>query len=59
MNCSINTGAMVRLSRNKRYLTSQQFRTLKGQILNGRYIDAMRGLDRILRKRDGRRVKSE
>ena len=43
--------AMIELRRNVKYLTRQETRTIKGQILAGDITGAMRGLDRLLRKR--------
>lgn len=41
------------LKRARHHLTPQQYRTIKGQILAGQTIQAMKGLDRLLKKRGG------
>lgn len=48
----IDQAALTRLKHANRYLTPQQFKTLRGQILAGNPDGAMRGLQRII---DGRR----
>lgn len=44
----------VLLERNKRYLTKQQYRTIKGQIKAGDLDGARRGLLRLLEKKNGK-----
>jgi len=39
---------LLRLKRNRRFLTDQEFRTLRGQALSGDIDGASKGLDRIL-----------
>ena len=40
--------AMMALKQGRKYMTRQQIRTVKGQILSGNIIGAMKGLDKIL-----------
>lgn len=40
-------GAVIELKRNKHLLTKQQWRTLKGQIMNGDKKGAIKGLKKI------------
>ena len=42
------SAAMMALKQGRKYMTRQQFRTVKGQILSGNIIGAMKGLDKIL-----------
>lgn len=49
----VSIQALKYLKRARRYMTPQQYRTIKGQILAGQTIQAMKGLDRLLRKRGG------
>ena len=42
--------ALNRLIANRRALTRQQFKTLRGQIFHGDSIGAMKGLDAILQR---------
>lgn len=42
------SAAMMALKQGRKYMTRQQFRTVKGQILSGNISGAMRGLDKIL-----------
>ena len=42
------SAAMMALKQGRKYMTSQQIRTIKGQILSGNIIGAMKGLDKIL-----------
>lgn len=44
-------GAFYVLNTNKKYLTKQQYRTIKGQILSGSIEGAMRGLQRLVGKK--------
>lgn len=47
--------AMAYLKKKKRWLTVQQYRTIKGQILAGDEAGAIRGIDRVIEKnRKGR-----
>ena len=41
---------MKDLKKYKKYLTKQQYKTLKGQILSGNKDGAMKGLRKIMRK---------
>lgn len=43
--------ALGRLRANKRHLTRQQFKTLRGQILAGDPDGALRGLEKLLQQR--------
>lgn len=47
----INIQALKELKRARQYLTPQQYRTIKGQILAGRSAEAMKGLQNLLQKR--------
>lgn len=47
------TGALAALMDAAHRLTEQQYKTLRGQILAGDAIGAMRGLEKILRRLDG------
>lgn len=42
------SAAMMALKQGRKYMTRQQIRTVKGQILSGNIIGAMKGLDKIL-----------
>ena len=42
--------ALKKIRQNKHLLTTQQMRTLKGQILNGDMDGAMRGLNKLLNR---------
>lgn len=42
------TVALIRIRRNKKLLTKQQIRTLKGQVFNGDIKGAMKGLDKLI-----------
>lgn len=44
-------GAFYVLNTNKKNLTKQQYRTIKGQILSGDIEGAMKGLQRLTRKK--------
>lgn len=44
----IDTRAMQRLKNHRRHLTPQQYRTIRGQILAGQPLAAMKGLEKIL-----------
>ena len=46
----IDNKALGRLLAAKRYLSRQQYKTIKGQILAGNSEGAMRGLNRILKR---------
>ncbi len=39
------------LRKNKDHLTRQQFKTLRGQVLNGDCVGAKKGLEKILNRR--------
>ena len=41
------------LKDNKKYLTRQQYRTIKGQIIAGDTDGALKGLNRLLKKENG------
>ena len=45
------TEAMHHLKTHKKHLTAQQYRTLKGQILSGNIEGAMKGLEKLMRKK--------
>lgn len=38
---------------NKKNLTCQQYRTIRGQALKGNVMDARKGLQRVLKRRNG------
>lgn len=42
------SAAMMALKQGRKYMTRQQIRTVKGQIMSGNISGAMRGLDKIL-----------
>lgn len=48
----INIQALRQLKQARPYLTPQQYRTIKGQILAGHYAAAIRGMENLLQKRD-------
>ena len=39
-----------RLKESKKYLTKQQYKTIRGQVLAGDVKGAMKGLDRLMKK---------
>lgn len=41
------------LKHNRQHPTKQQYRTLKGQAVNGKVMDARKGLQKILHRRAG------
>lgn len=41
------------LKTNKRSLTEQQYRTIRGQALKGNVMDARKGLQKVLKRRCG------
>ncbi len=41
------------LKANRQKLTKQQYRTLKGQAANGQVMDARKGLQKVLQRRNG------
>lgn len=41
------------LKTNKRSLTKQQYRTIRGQALKGNVMDARKGLQKVLKRRCG------
>ena len=47
----INVQALKELKRARHYLTPQQYRTIKGQILAGQHLSAMKGLQNLLHRR--------
>lgn len=47
----INVQALKELKRARPYLTPQQYRTIKGQILAGSHVAAMKGLQNLLQRR--------
>ena len=48
---TINIQALKELKQARQYLTPQQYRTIKGQILAGSPVGAMKGLQKLLQKR--------
>lgn len=53
----INTQALAQLNRARGSLTPQQYKTLRGQVLAGNASDALRGLQKLLRRaKDGKRL---
>jgi hypothetical protein len=44
----VNVGALIRLKGARHHLTTQQYRTLRGQVLAGDPDGAMRGLRKLL-----------
>ena len=49
------TQALKRLKANYKQLTTQQYKTLKGQILAGDTVGALKGLEKILNNRRTRK----
>ena len=47
----VQKDALMRLKKEGRGLTKQEYKTLKGQILSGSQEGALRGLERVLNKR--------
>ena len=41
------------LKANRQKMTKQQYRTLKGQAVSGKVLDARKGLQKILKRRNG------
>lgn len=50
MEDKIQTMALLRLKRNRGGLTFQQYKTLRGQVLAGDSVGAIKGLRRILER---------
>lgn len=48
----INKNALRLLKMNKKHLTAQQFKTLKGQILAGDDLGAMKGMHKLLNQKE-------
>ena len=46
------TEAIIHLNNHKKKLTRQQYKTLKGQIQSGNIEGAMKGLKRIMRRKE-------
>ena len=49
----VNIQALKELKRARQYLTPQQYRMIKGQILAGQTVQAMKGLGRLYQRRCG------
>lgn len=47
----VDVNAICRLKAHHHRLTRQQYQTLKGQILSGDAVGAMKGLDKILNRK--------
>lgn len=47
----VNVGALIRIKNARHLLTLQQYRTLRGQVLAGDALAAMRGLQKLLERR--------
>jgi hypothetical protein len=47
----INIQALKQLKQARPYLTPQQYRTIRGQILAGHYAAALKGLENLLQRR--------
>ena len=41
------------LKANRQKMTNQQYRTLKGQAVSGKVLDARKGLQKVLKRRNG------
>ena len=54
----IDTSALIMLKGARRYLSAQQYRTLRGQVLAGDPDGAMKGLRKILRQKKNRTGKN-
>lgn len=52
------SAAMMALKQGRKYMTRQQIRTIKGQILSGNIIGAMKGMDTILKRRASHKSQS-
>lgn len=50
---TINTQALIQLNRERKHLTTQQYKTLRGQILAGNIDGALKGLAKLTRTRGG------
>jgi hypothetical protein len=48
----VNKAALRLLKMNKKHLTAQQFKTLKGQILAGDDLGAMKGMHKLLNQKE-------
>lgn len=48
---TVNIQALRQLKRARPYLTPQQYRTIRGQILAGHYAAALKGLENLLQRR--------
>ena len=46
------TEAIIHLNNHKKHLTMQQYRTLKGQIMSGNEEGAMKGLQKLLDRKE-------
>lgn len=55
----INVGAMIRLKNAQHLITRQQYRTLRGQIMEGDPHGAMRGLRKLLLLQGSNAVKKQ
>ena len=51
MNADVNFWRELKNSRP--YLTRQQYRTIKGQATKGNFLDARKGLQKVLKRRNG------
>ena len=49
---AIDPNAIIRLKAHRHLLTFQQYQTIKGQILAGDAVGAMKGLDKIIQRKD-------
>jgi len=49
---SFNYSAIIQLQACRKYLTTQQYKTLKGQVLAGDAEGALRGLRTILKRKE-------
>lgn len=56
---NVDTGALLILRNVNPWLTKQQYKTIRGQILSGDADAAMRGLQNVLQKRAGRMKRGE
>ena len=55
----VDNKALGRLLASKRFLSRQQYKTIKGQILAGNSEGAMRGLDRVLKERSPNETRNQ
>lgn len=55
----VNVGALIRIKHARHLLTSNQYYTLRGQVLSGNPEGAMRGLRKLLEQQNTQKAKSD